>query len=214
MPTELRTLTVTKAGTGTGLVTSSPAGISCGTDCTEDYASGTSVSLTAAPAGGSVFGGWSGACAGTATCTVAMSESRSVTATFSPAPIVTRVEDTDPQIVYSGIWKAAVHASDSGGQVQTSGSAGASAEYTFTGTGVRWVTRLAPWAGVSEVFLDGVKVATFDGYASSAQFQHLAYENLGLASGVPHTLKVVRLGTKNPAATNTLAVLDAFEVIS
>ena len=42
------TLTVTKAGTGTGTVTSSPAGINCGSDCSESYASGTSVTLTAA----------------------------------------------------------------------------------------------------------------------------------------------------------------------
>ena len=40
-------LTVTKGGTGTGIVTSSPAGISCGSDCTEPYNAGTSVTLTA-----------------------------------------------------------------------------------------------------------------------------------------------------------------------
>ncbi|WP_342347673.1 hypothetical protein, partial [uncultured Nitrospira sp.] len=36
-----QTLTVTKAGTGSGLVTSTPGGISCGNDCTEGYANGT-----------------------------------------------------------------------------------------------------------------------------------------------------------------------------
>ncbi|MGI8822522.1 MAG: sulfatase family protein, partial [Acidimicrobiia bacterium] len=40
-------LTVTRAGTGSGTVRSTPAGIKCGTDCTESYASGTSVTLTA-----------------------------------------------------------------------------------------------------------------------------------------------------------------------
>ena len=43
------TLTVAKAGTGTGTVTSSPAGISCGGTCSASYASGTAVTLTAAP---------------------------------------------------------------------------------------------------------------------------------------------------------------------
>jgi hypothetical protein len=43
----VQTLTVTKAGTGTGTVTSDPPGISCGTDCSEVYADGTVVTLTA-----------------------------------------------------------------------------------------------------------------------------------------------------------------------
>ena len=41
-------LQVTKQGTGNGTVTSSPSGISCGTDCSEDYVEGTAVNLTAA----------------------------------------------------------------------------------------------------------------------------------------------------------------------
>jgi hypothetical protein len=80
------TLTVTKAGTGTGTVTSNPAGINCGAGCgtqSASFASGTSVTLTAAAAGGSTFAGWSGACAGTTACTVSMTQARSVTATFN-----------------------------------------------------------------------------------------------------------------------------------
>ena len=80
-----QSLTVGKAGTGSGTVTSSPAGISCGTVCSASYANGTSVTLTASPASGSTFGGWSGACSGTGSCTVAMSSARSVTATFAAA---------------------------------------------------------------------------------------------------------------------------------
>ena len=83
-------LTVTKSGTGAGTVTSAPAGISCGTDCSETLVQGTQqVTLTAAAAAGSAFTGWSGACAGTGTCVVTMSAARAVTATFtaSPAPV-------------------------------------------------------------------------------------------------------------------------------
>lgn len=77
------TLTVTKAGTGSGTVTSSPSGINCGSTCSANYSTGTSVTLTAAAASGSTFAGWSGACSGTATCTVSMTAARSVTATFN-----------------------------------------------------------------------------------------------------------------------------------
>jgi cellulose 1,4-beta-cellobiosidase len=79
-------LTVAKAGTGSGTVTSSPAGISCGATCSASFASGTSVTLTATAASGSTFAGWSGACTGTGACTVAMSAAQSVTATFAGAP--------------------------------------------------------------------------------------------------------------------------------
>ena len=77
-------LTVTRAGNGTGLVTSDVGGISCGAACTAAYTSGTSVTLTAVGTSGSTFVGWGGDCTGTmATCVVAMSQVRNVTATFS-----------------------------------------------------------------------------------------------------------------------------------
>ena len=81
---DLFILTVGKSGAGSGTVTSSPTGINCGTDCTEPYAPGTVVTLTATAASGSVFGGWSGGgCTGTGTCTVTMNAAQSVTATFN-----------------------------------------------------------------------------------------------------------------------------------
>jgi len=55
-------VTVTKTGTGSGTVTSSPAGISCGLDCEGGFAPGTEVTLAATPAAGSTFEGWGGAC--------------------------------------------------------------------------------------------------------------------------------------------------------
>ena len=78
------TLTVaTNGGNGSGSVASAPAGISCGADCTEDYATGTLVTLTPTPATGSTFTGWSGACTGTGACTVTMNAAKTVTASFT-----------------------------------------------------------------------------------------------------------------------------------
>ncbi len=74
---------LTVAKTGSGAVTSSPAGIDCGTTCSANFNSGTIVTLTATPAAGNTFGGWSGACTGTGSCIVAMSTNQSVTATFN-----------------------------------------------------------------------------------------------------------------------------------
>src|SRR5262249_43746250 len=63
---------------------STPGGISCPADCSESYALDTTVTLTAAAAGGSFFAGWSGAgCTGVGSCVVVMSADVSVTATFT-----------------------------------------------------------------------------------------------------------------------------------
>ena len=82
------TLTVVRAGLGNGSVTSSPAGIACGTSCSASFPSGGTVALTATPTGGAVFVGWSGGgCSGTGTCTVAPTSATTVTATFAPATV-------------------------------------------------------------------------------------------------------------------------------
>ncbi len=87
------TLTVTTSGEGDGVVTSSDGMINCdsdttvgqegGTDCSETYELGTSVTLTATPDEGSNFDGtWSGACSGTAPCTLSISAAASANAHF------------------------------------------------------------------------------------------------------------------------------------
>jgi hypothetical protein len=53
-------LRIMKSGTGAGTITSSPAGINCGTDCKEEYSLGREVILTATANPGSIFTGWSG----------------------------------------------------------------------------------------------------------------------------------------------------------
>jgi PKD repeat protein len=83
-------LTISRNGSGAGTVTSVPAGIDCGAMCANLYLVATPIALTATPAAGSAFTGWSGACSGTGGCAVTMNHARSVTATFDalPAPVV------------------------------------------------------------------------------------------------------------------------------
>jgi hypothetical protein len=77
------TVTVARRGTGSGTVRSSPVGIDCGSSCTASYPAGTAVRLRATFAPGSKFAGWSGACAGTLSCTVTANADQTVTATFT-----------------------------------------------------------------------------------------------------------------------------------
>jgi len=75
-------LTVQNAGTGAGIVTSSPAGIDCPGTCAASFAKGKQVVLTAAPAAGTTFAGWSGLCTGIGTCNLTVEASATVTPTF------------------------------------------------------------------------------------------------------------------------------------
>ncbi len=88
-------LSVTKAGGGDGLVTSSPALIDCGDFCKALVEEGSSITLTAAADEDSIFTGWSGACSGFGDCALTIDSNKSVTATFEVAqkillPIVFR----------------------------------------------------------------------------------------------------------------------------
>ncbi len=103
---------MTVSGGGTGTVTSAPAGITCSLVCTATFAAGTSVTLTATPGAGSVFAGWSGACSGSASCTVVLDQARAVTARFS------RVF-TDPTLTPLTSIVRAVHFTELRGAIDT-----------------------------------------------------------------------------------------------
>ena len=115
----LWTLTVSQSGTGSGTVTSAPAGISCGSSCSVAFTSDASVTLTATPSIGSKFAGWSDACSGTSTaCTVSMTTARSVTATFVADALLT----VNPSRVYDSRQGAGPRPPGSITEVQVSGT--------------------------------------------------------------------------------------------
>ena len=63
---------LTVSVTGSGTVTSNPAGISCPSTCSHIFTGGSQVTLTATPASGWTLSGWGGACSGSGGCTVTM----------------------------------------------------------------------------------------------------------------------------------------------
>jgi hypothetical protein len=82
-------LVVEVSGTGSGKITSNPAGIDCPVNnCSSTFSPGTSVTLTAAADSNSAFAGWNGGgCSGTGKCTLTLNTDQDVTAIFnSTAP--------------------------------------------------------------------------------------------------------------------------------
>ena len=129
-------LTVAKSGTGSGTVTSSPSGISCGATCSASYTSGTVVTLGQTPAAGSAFAGWSGACAGTGSCQLTMDAAKSVTASFSvPSLSINDVALTEghsgtKNATFTVTLAAAVTSAVSVNYATTNGTATAGSDYT------------------------------------------------------------------------------------
>ncbi len=86
-----RALTVTKAGSGSGTVSSSPAAIDCGATCAANLDHGTAVTLAGTQGAGSQPALWSGCDSvnGANECVVAMTAAKDVTATFDTLPAST-----------------------------------------------------------------------------------------------------------------------------
>jgi uncharacterized repeat protein (TIGR02543 family) len=87
-PPVVVTYGLTTGVTGSGAISSSPAGVSCNAaSCVNSFTSGSVFALTATPASGYKFDGWVGVCSGTTTCNVTMDAAKSVTAKFSAVPV-------------------------------------------------------------------------------------------------------------------------------
>lgn len=176
-------LTVEKSGAGSGTVTSSPVGISCGSSCSASFTSGTTVVLTAAAAADSIFTGWSGGgCSGTGACTVVMNADTTVTAAF----------DTVTYYVITASTGA------SGGSISPSGalSVASGTDQTFT---------ITPDAGyhISNVSVDGSNV----GAVSSYTFANVTANHMISAffEADTHALTVAKSGAGSGTVTSSPA---------
>ncbi|MBP8296110.1 MAG: hypothetical protein KAX84_08380, partial [Burkholderiales bacterium] len=95
-------VTVTKAGTGTGIVAGNDAVIACGPTCAHTYAHGTLLTLSATPDAGSVFVGWLGACIGSGSCVLNVGSALDVSATFAPDSVLLHI-DIDGNAQYDAL---------------------------------------------------------------------------------------------------------------
>lgn len=82
VPVDKVVVTVSPTGTGTGKVTSVPAGLDCPSTCEARFNKGDTITLTAVATDRFSFGGWSGPCSGTGTCSFKADAATSVSARF------------------------------------------------------------------------------------------------------------------------------------
>ncbi len=130
-----------------------------------------------------------------------------------------RFEERDLSVTYTGVWTqenmdrawSGTSANAGSGTAARSATAGARAEFAFTGSSVSWIGWRGPFAGVADVFLDGAFVTRVDLYSPTEELRVPVFTASALASGNPHTLRIEVTGLRNPAATNTLVFVDAFD---
>jgi hypothetical protein len=129
-----------------------------------------------------------------------------------PAPVVSHLQDTDPDISYSAGWSGGdISKPWSGGSATTATTPGARATVRFNGTGINWIGYRGPEGGIARVYVDGGLAGEIDTYAPSPRIQDTLYRTSGLPDG-GHTLTIEATGNKNGASTGTLVLIDAFDV--
>jgi hypothetical protein len=202
-------LTVSEAGTGHGMITSSPAGIHCGGGtCSASFPSGTVVKLTESAPSGTVFTGWNttGACpAGmsSGTCTVTMTGNKATTASFSAASKLYQ----EGSASYRGTWTVATCRCSGGADKYTLASGG-SASFTFTGKRIQLVSERSSTRGSFKVYLDGTQQTTISNYNATATYNAIVVWSRSFTASGTHTLKIVNIATSGHPRLD----VDAFVV--
>jgi hypothetical protein len=132
----------------------------------------------------------------------------------TPAPAVTRVQETSPAVTYTAGWTPSGQANLWSGENATQHrTVGARATFTFSGTAVRWIGERGFTTGVARVLLDGVFIGNVDTRTPfQEEYQEPLLTRTGLAPG-NHTLTIEVIGRSGEAsgATVEAVVIDAFD---
>jgi hypothetical protein len=114
-----------------------------------------------------------------------------------------------PGLFTYGTWVGRRNQGTRFGAYRVSGSANATASFSFDGKQVTWTTARGPAYGKAQMWVDGVLKKTVDLYNASQQWQFpVAVTGLGYGH---HTVVIKVLGTKKPLSTGTGVVCDGFE---
>lgn len=84
------------------------------------------------------------------------------------------------------------------------------AEYTFTGTEVKWLAATSDNRGKADVYIDGVLDATVDLYTAATSRQNIVYSKTGL-SNASHTIKIQVRSDKNASSGGYYITIDALQ---
>jgi len=138
------------------------------------------------------------------------------------APIVSHLQEMDPDVAYTGTWTQDPSGAWSGGGVASepdpphggarfATTAGAKVTLKFRGTSITWQGGRGPDYGIASVQVDGGAPTDVDTYSPTQKYQDVVFKAAGLADA-PHTLTIQVTGRKNDASKGVKIVVDAFDV--
>ncbi|NBD28210.1 glycosyl hydrolase family 95 catalytic domain-containing protein [Paenibacillus glycinis] len=106
--------------------------------------------------------------------------------------VYTVANDTNKNIAYTGSWEVGSGTEvDYGNDIHYTETDGDSAEFTFYGAGIDYITEMGPDMGEVEVYIDGKLDKTVNCYSEESLGQQTAYVNIGLDYG-RHKIKLVK----------------------
>ncbi|MFE2726666.1 glycoside hydrolase family 2 TIM barrel-domain containing protein [Kitasatospora sp. NPDC059327] len=127
------------------------------------------------------------------------------------------IDNASPQVVYNGTWtkKASAGGAVDGrfGTEAISNVTGATAQLTFTGSGVALYASPRDDLGIVKISIDGAVAASVDLYGTGKAPAQLVFRSAPLTYG-QHTIRVECTGTKNAASSGTSALVNAFRVVN
>jgi hypothetical protein len=127
----------------------------------------------------------------------------------SPFRASTSEQETSLAARYA--WKTVTDSNADGGSYTVEHLARASASFSFTGTGVSWITLDGPAQGEANVYIDGTLKGMFNQYAATPSY-NVTHAFTGLSAG-RHTITIRALGVKgSTSGTDTQVAIDAFQV--
>ncbi|WP_261301656.1 CBM35 domain-containing protein [Paenibacillus andongensis] len=122
-----------------------------------------------------------------------------------------KVDDKNAAVTYNPAWGNWNDVNDYNGSESSTNTVNSYAQFTFTGTSIKYIGQTQPNYGKLDVYIDNVlDAADIDLYAPVTTKQAVIYTKTGLTNA-QHTIKIVAKGTKNAASSNTYIGVDAFE---
>jgi hypothetical protein len=126
---------------------------------------------------------------------------------------MTRYEQGDSRLVYSGTWSTQTVSQASGGTSSHGYEKSAGVIVTFTGTRLDWIATLAPENGVADVSLDGGALTKVDLYSATTLYRQTVWTTGTLARGT-HWVEIRwDYANNTDKVTHTFISVDAFDVV-
>jgi uncharacterized protein (TIGR03437 family) len=128
------------------------------------------------------------------------------------AQTVTRFEQDDPRIIYTGTWYGSTNSLESAGSATLTNLKGSQVNVVFSGTGITWIGESDGYSGLCYVTLDGVQTTVdTSNPASATYYQHPLFTANSLNQGL-HRLTIEVIHQRDSTTQGSWIWVDAFDI--